>query len=196
MGLFKKSPPPPPPPPSRTSPEDVARVLALVEACLITDADEFDVRASVLLRPDATVEDAEDSYFLANLGFTEADRIALYMDVSADCLVKASGRIDDREETLREAVKWVGPTSTVTAFRDLPGVFQAQFLSHVTAREVHAGPAELMWAIPHSSGMFMYREFPPRTGPTELTPTPGEVSIGLMRPEGIDAMWSEADWVR
>jgi hypothetical protein len=180
-------------------------------ACFASDPDQLEVRAAVVLHLDPRLlprnaethaareaaEAGEDEFeglsefVVFKMAFGEDDRAGLYMDGDPSCLVyqvEGASRDVDAEALARA---WVGEGVRRVRFEHLPGVYQAAYVSHVRGTPVEADETQFMWAIPgeDDAAFVPVREFPPRTGATELTREPGTVSFGLLPRAAVDELY-------
>jgi len=190
----------------------MTQVQAQIIACFTTNPDQFEVRSAVVFHqdPELLPEDAPEvwqqeveaagetyegfpEYFTVKLGFSEEDRIPLYMDFDPVCLVYEAEGTLDRTKALEAARSWCEPAQPMP-FINIPGVHQGHFLSFILQREVDPGPSGLVWMLPPTSGHSAVRDFPPRKKPTTLTPTPGETSFAIFPQSAVDEINRQREW--
>jgi hypothetical protein len=191
----------------------ISQVLSQVRICYTTDPFEWEVRAAVVLHQDpALLPDGAASlaqgqaaesgepfeglaeYVVAKLAFAEKDRIHLYMDFDPVCLVYEADAVMTVAEADESARAWVGDSAVPMPFEHIPGIFQAQFVSFILQREVEGATEQFSWVLPPQGDVYPFREFPPRTHPTEFTPRPGVVTVGLLPSAGVRALYSQRGW--
>jgi hypothetical protein len=182
-------------------------------ACFASDPDDWDVRAAAVLHLDRRLlpNDVEEiaareaaergdpfegvpSYVIYKMAFNEDDRVPLYMDGDPACLVHEVGTADEEPPALSEARAWAGSGGKEYEFEHLPGVYQAAYLSSVRGTPVDSDPTQFMWAIPGDGDLVPVREFPPRNGPTDMTPEPGTVAWSLLPRSAIDELLARRGW--
>jgi hypothetical protein len=184
--------------------------------CLASDPDELEVRSAIVLHQDPRLlppnaleparAEAEESgepfaglpeFVVLTFAFSEDDRVALYMDGDRKCLVYGVEVADSLSDAERHAREWVGAGSVELPFRHLPGVYQAAFIEYVTGADLPPHESEFAWVLPTAGGEgehMPFREFPPRTGPTDFTPDPKVVSFGLLPRAAVDELMGSRGW--
>jgi hypothetical protein len=194
------------------SPSLIARQTV---ACFTSDPDQLEVRAATILHQDLKLlpkrvekqaaeqresgaEPEFQPFALACFGFTEDDRIGLYMEGDPTVLAKDGGLFATQEDAESRALAWVGDGAQRLPLANVPGVYQIAYMVSVTGDNSLGGSGEFMWALPAPDdaaiAMQPIREFPPKTGPTEMTPDPGQVSIFLLPTAVVEAMQREFGW--
>lgn len=184
-------------------------------ACFTSDPDQLEVRAATILHQDpkllpkrvereaaqqreAGTEPGFQPFALACFGFTEDDRVGLYMEGDATVLIKDGGLFPTRDEAEERALSWVGDSGQRFPMANIPGVYQVAYMVSVTGDHSLGGSGEFMWALPAPDdaavAMQPIREFPPKTGPTDMTPDPDQVSIFLLPSAAVEAMQREFGW--
>jgi hypothetical protein len=182
-----------------------------VETCFASNPDAFEVRASVVfyqelaqLPKDTATEAAEEAaaageafdefpeFVAFHFGFSEEDRVELYMDFDRTCLVRGVEAVTTLAVAKEEAADWVGEGAIELPFEFLPGVYQFAFIDYLTGQYHDAHETEFMWALPPSDGnaYIPFREFPPKVKPTEFTPDPAKVSFGLLPLEAVQQLYA------
>jgi hypothetical protein len=191
----------------------ISQLIDHCVGCFCSDPDEYEVRSSIVLHQERALlpKNAEEvaaeaaeigeqfdglpEYVIFNFGFDEEERTELYMDHDRTCLVRSFDVAETLDASRAVATEWVGAKGIELAFRHLPGVYQASFVAYVTGSHPEHHPSEFMWAIPSDdprNEFVPFREFPPRVGPTEVTPEPGNVSFGLLPRYAVDRMLDRA----
>jgi hypothetical protein len=89
-------------------------------SCFISNLNEFEVRSSVVFHDG---QDPAEPIGVVNFGFSEDDRVALYMDGDLTALVHERHRAANRQSAERIAARWVGKDGEPVEFRYIPGVY-------------------------------------------------------------------------
>lgn len=162
-----------------------------IAACFASDPDEWEVRGAVVFFDGA---DDTNPYGVVNMGFTEEDRAAIYMDFDLAALVYEAQRVPDVATGEAVAAAWVGARGQRFEFRNLPGIYQAAYVAWSTGLQLESHESQFMWVMPSVGGQVPTREFPPRTGPTDMTPEPGKASFILLPREAVDGLFRTRGW--
>jgi hypothetical protein len=174
-------------------------------ACFASDPDQLEVRAATILHQDpkllpkhVEVDPEFAPFALSCWGFTHDDRVGLYMDGDPTVLGKDGGLFDTEAEAVARAVEWVGDGHLRLPLVGLPGVYQVAYMVAVTGDDSLGGSGQFMWALPapaeNPADLQPIREFPPKTGPTEMTPDPAKVSIFFLPRAVVEGMQREFGW--
>ncbi len=120
------------------------------------------------------------------------------MEGDPTVLGKDGGLFNTEAEAEARAVEWVGDGHLRLPLSGLPGIYQVAHMAAVTGRDSLGGSGEFMWALPvpadNPADLQPIREFPPKTGPTEMTPDPSEVSIFFLPRAAVEGMQREFGW--
>jgi hypothetical protein len=185
----------------------VSQLVRQVDCCVASDPEQREVHAVIVLHqdPDLLPKDAAKwaqeaagdpreqlaEYVMFGLFFEEIDREALYMDGDPACLVKMIDGLMNQGEARDAAREWVGPTAQELPFHQLPGIYQTAFVKHVVGYQADLDALEMAWYLPGGNGLSLVRDFPPRLGPSPITPEPGRVSWAMMPSAAVEEMFRQ-----
>jgi hypothetical protein len=160
--------------------------VANVVSCFCSHPDEIEVRSSVVLHDG---EDPAQPFGIVNLGFSDDDRPAIYMDGDLTALVYEVHRAPSVTSAEAMALEWIASAEKMD-FRYLPGVYQAAYVEFVTGIPQEPHESHFAWALPPVNGMHPFCRFPPDVN-KDAKESRGFV---LMPEHAVDALYESRGW--
>ena len=178
-----------------------AEVVGDVAAAYFGDADQYAVRAAVIVRyayerlPKSVLDewkaDAETeqpgrgmpSHGVFRFDFSDDDRVALYMDHDKSAVIRDVVTAFDYDEAAAAVIEWVGESGKQATLKNLPGVYLSALIEAVTGVErlwnEHEAPGR-RW--PGDGAYVPYRKYPPPVDEAvEFVLTPTELRQATFR---------------
>jgi hypothetical protein len=156
-----------------------AEVVGDIAAAYFGDADQYAVRAAVIVRyayerlPKSVLDeweaDAETeqsgrgmpSHGVFRFDFSDDDRVALYMDHDKSAVIRDVVTTFDYDEAAAAVIEWVGESGKEATPENLPGVYLPALIEAVTGVERLWNEHELAWWLPGDGAYVPYRKYPP-----------------------------------
>jgi hypothetical protein len=132
-----------------------AEVVGDIAAAYFGDADQYAVRASVIVRY------AYDRLPKSVVAQWDDDRVALYMDHDKSAVIRDVVMAFDYDEAATAVIAWVGESGRDAELENLPGVYLSALIEAVTGVERFWNEFELSWWLPGDGAYAPYRKYPP-----------------------------------
>lgn len=149
------------------------QLLDHVVLCVVGDPTAYNVRGAVVVHQDPNLvprdpakntPGASDApYVVVRLDTTENRLFSYVMDgMGPRALAVDQQGVESLDEATLLAFHWCGEDARAVPFPNIPGVYQAAFISFITGREPELGELLLLWVQPDDSGgHVLVRNYPP-----------------------------------